>query len=211
MVTVFISDCFLGFCFALGFFFPEGLSTEFRLKVEWKNFSHSWNWMTQKIYWSDSPLPKTSILFPLSCGFGMICQCSIPTLFPELLHQPCQAVRDVAWAFTGGCAFLTGGGKPRGRSRNAMGSLHKPWGLEHIPKAHSWSLLETRYSLGRNLFWIRKQLFLYSSKIGSITALAVPNLQERGRTDFRTEMLRTLESTTQNLSHLKWLPEVTWV
>lgn len=31
-----------GFCFSLGvFFFPEGMSTELRLKVEWENFSHS--------------------------------------------------------------------------------------------------------------------------------------------------------------------------
>lgn len=166
--------------------------------------------MTQKIYWSNFPLSTTSILFPLSCGFGMICQCSIPTLFPELLHQLCQGVRDVAWAFTRGCAFLASGGKPRGRSRNVMGSLHRPWGLEHIPKAHSWSLLETRYSL-ESICSESESSCSCSSKIYSIRALAVPVLQEKGKTDFRTEVLRTLESTTHNLSHLKWLPEVTWV
>lgn len=213
MVTVLISDSFLGFCFALVFFclvflffffFPEGLSTELRLKLEWKNFSHSWNWMIQKIYWSDFPLSITSILFPLSCGFGMICQCSIPTLFPELLHQLCQGVRDIAWAFTRGCAFLANGGKLRGRSRNAMGSLHRPWGLERIPKAHSWSLLETRYSLERNLFWIRKQLFLFQQNLQHYSPRC-PCSTRKGEDRFQNRDAKdTWEHHTQPLS-----PEMT--
>lgn len=127
---------FRGILLFFGILFPhEGLSIKLRLKLEWKNLSHGWNWMTQKIYWFDSLLPITSIILPLprfpSAAFPH---------FPELLHQPCQAVRATACIFTGGCAFLTGREKPRSQSRNAIGSLHRPWALECIPK---WPVLET--------------------------------------------------------------------
>lgn len=92
--------------------------------------------------------------------------------------------KSIAWAFTGGCAFLMGreSQEAGARMQQAACTGHEAWGTfqKHI-NGHCWR----RDLLGINLFWIGKQLFLHSGKLCSITALAVPLLWERGKDRFQ--------------------------
>lgn len=171
---------YFGILFFFGIFFPhEGLSTELRLQVEWKNFSHGWNWMTQKIYWFDSLLPVTSIVLPLPCGFGIISQCSIPTL-PRAASSALPSSKSH-------CLDLDRRLCIPDRQRKAK-KLEQEWNRQ-LAQAMSFgvhSIMVTAgdiYLLGRNLFWNRKQLFLHSSKNCSITALAVSILHGQQHTE----------------------------
>lgn len=163
-----------------GIFFPcESLSIKLRLKLEWKNFSHGWNWMTQKIYWFDSLLPVTSIILPLPCRFGMISWCSIPTL-------P-RAASSALPSSTSHCLDLHRRlcipDKQRKAKKLEQECNRQPAQSMSFGVHSKMATARDIYLLGRNSFWIRKQLLLHSNKNCSITALAINILHGQHHTD----------------------------
>lgn len=161
-------------------FFPhEGLSIKLRLKLEWKNFSHGWNYMTQNIYWFDSLLPVTSLILPLSCGFGTISQRSIPALpraASSALPSPKSHCLDLH-------RRLCIPDRQRKAKKPEQECKRQPAQAVSFGAHSKMATAGDMYLLERNLFWIRKQLFLYSSKKCSIIALAVSLLPGQHHTE----------------------------
>lgn len=171
---------YFGILLFFGFFFPhEGLSIKHRLELEWKNFSHGWTWITKKIYWFDSLLPVISIILPLSCGFGMISQCSIPTL-PRAASSALPSSESHCLDLHRRLCIPD---RQRKAKKPEQECNRQPAQAMSFGMHSKMATAEDMYLLERNLSWIRKQLFSHSSKNCTTTTLAVSLLHGQHHTE----------------------------